>query len=143
MTHIDVPAVSGVLLEDVASILSEKDLQYQREHPESGVVVYHLIFHFIILHYVEGQGVVWDTVDVELTTTQIDAWQAYLEAENYVVETYEPIQIHFLGMDVIDAYVVNVPYQTINKLPEQYWYDWQSALQGEIEEIDLSDLEWG
>lgn len=140
MTHIDVPAVSGVLLEDVASILSEKDLEYQRQHPEAGVVVYHLIFHFIIMYYVEGQGAVWDIVDVEMTTTQIDVWQAYLEAEMYVIETYEPIEIHFLGVDVVGAYVVNVPHQTINGLPEKYWYDWKGALEREISEVDVSEL---
>ncbi|MEM3895563.1 hypothetical protein [Thermofilum sp.] len=140
MTHIDVSAVSDVLLEDVASILSEKDLEYQRQHPEAGVVVYHLIFHFIIMHYVKGRGAVWDTVDVEMTTTQIDVWQAYLEAEMYVIETYEPIEIHFLGVDVVGAYVVNVPHQTINWLPEKYWYDWKGALEREISEVDVSEL---
>jgi len=142
MTHIDVSAISGVLLEEVSELLSEKDLQYQSEHPEAGVVVYHLTFYFLILHYVKGQGAVWDYVDVEMTTTQIDAWQAYQEAEAYVMETYEPIEIYFLGVDVVDAYVVNVAHGTITRLPERYWYDWESALEDEIPEIDLSDLEW-
>lgn len=142
MTHVDVPAIAGILLEDVASILSDRDLQYQQEHPEAGVVVYHLIFHFVALVKGDEYTLEWKQIDVELTTTQVDAWQAYQEAEAYVMETYEPVEFHFIGMDVVDAYIVNVPYEKITELPQEYWYDWQGALQGEIEEVDLSDLEW-
>ena len=142
MTHIDVPAVSGIILEEVSELLSERDLKYQEQHPESGVVVYHLVFRFLIMYYVKGQGAVWDVVSVEVTTTRIDAWAVFQEAEAYVMETYEPIEIYFLGVEVIDAYVVNVPHKTISRLPERYWYDWESALQGEIPEVDLGDLVW-
>ncbi|MCI4411761.1 MAG: hypothetical protein JHC38_08845 [Thiotrichales bacterium] len=142
MTHIDVPALGSVLLEDVASILSDKELQYQQEHPEAGVVVYHLIFHFLIAYYEKGQGIVWDYADVELTTTQVDAWQAYQEAEAYIMETYEPIELYFLGMDVVDAYIVNVPHEKITELPQEYWYDWEGALESNIEEIEPSEDEW-
>lgn len=142
MSNSETPAVYTRILEEVSEILSDKDWQYQSENSEAGIVVYDLVFRFLILHYIKGQGAVWDIVEVEKTATEIDAWKVFLEAESYVQEEYEPIEMYFLGVEVVNAYVVNVPHQSVTELEEQYWYDWEGALASEVEEVDLGDLDW-
>ncbi|MCI4409218.1 MAG: hypothetical protein JHC26_09010 [Thermofilum sp.] len=142
MSNSEVPVASGFILSEVADILSDKDYQYQKENPEAGIVVYDLTFRFLILHYVEGQGAVWDYVEVDKTATEVDAWKVFLEAQSYVSDEYQPIEMYFLGVEVNGAYVVNVPHESVVELPEEYWFDWEDALSGEVSEIEEADLEW-